>query len=40
MEGIQFIMHVVSKKRIDLDVLEKVCRYLQYDIADVLEISD
>jgi len=29
-----------SAKRIDLDALEKICRYLQCDISDVLEITD
>jgi len=40
MESIQFIMHVVSKKRIDLEALGKICRYLECDISDILEIID
>ena len=27
-------------KRIDLDALEKICRYLQCDISDLLELTD
>ena len=26
--------------RLDLEILEKLCRYLEVDVADMLEISD
>ena len=26
--------------RLDLDILEKLCRYLEVDVADMLEITD
>ena len=29
-----------NAKRIDLDALEKICRYLECDISDILELSD
>ena len=29
-----------DSERIDLDTLEKLCRYLNVEIADVLEITD
>jgi len=29
-----------DSERIDLDTLEKLCRYLEVEIADVLEITD
>jgi len=34
------LLYYDNAKRIDLDALEKICRFLECDISDLLEIVD
>lgn len=33
-------LYYEESERLDFETLEKICRYLEVDIADLLEISD